>query len=99
MKKIIIILFIFLLVTGCTTTYSWGWYVLNPKLENGYTNIIFLISGLYITLSISLLSIIISLIIGLLISLIGFSKYKIFQLLNRFYIELFRSIPLLVLLL
>ena len=99
MKKILVILFIFLLINGCTTTYSWGWYVINPKLDNGYTNIIFLISGLYITLSISLLSIIISLIIGLLISLIGFSKYKIFQLFNRFYIELFRSIPLLVLLL
>ena len=87
------------MVGGCTNTYTWGWYVINPKLDSGYTNIRFLISGLNVTLIISLVSIFFSLMIGFLIALLGLSKNKLLKALNRIYIELFRSIPLLVLLL
>ena len=76
-----------------------GWYVINPKLDNGYNNIRFLISGLNVTLIISILSIFFSLVIGLLISLLGLGKNKFLKVFNRIYIEVFRSIPLLVLLL
>ena len=99
MKIILVIFLILLLVGGCTSTYTWGWYVINPKLDNGYTNIRFLISGLNVTLIISLLSIFFSLIIGFLIALLGLSKNKFLKAFNRTYIEVFRSIPLLVLLL
>ena len=99
MKIIIVIFLILLLVGGCTNTYTWGWYVINPKLDNGYTNIRFLISGLNVTLIISLLSIFFSLIIGFLIALLGLSKNKFLKAFSRTYIEVFRSIPLLVLLL
>ena len=74
-------------------------YVINPKLDNGYNNIRFLISGLNVTLIISILSIFFSLVIGLLISLLGLGKNKFLKAFNRTYIEVFRSIPLLVLLL
>ena len=87
------------MVGGCSNTYTWGWYVINPKLDSGYTNIRFLISGLNVTLIISLVSIFFSLMIGFLIALLGLSKNKLLKALNRIYIELFRSIPLLVLLL
>ena len=99
MKIIVVIFFIIFLLGGCTSTYTWGWYVINPKLDNGYTNIRFLISGLNVTLIISLLSIFFSLVIGLLISLLGLGKNKFLKAFNRIYIEVFRSIPLLVLLL
>lgn len=99
MKKIILIFLILLLISGCNNTYTWGWYVINPKLDNGYTNIRFLISGLNVTLVISLLSILFSLILGFLVALPGLSINKFFKSFNRIYIEIFRSIPLLVLLL
>ena len=99
MKIIVVIFFIIFLLGGCTSSYTWGWYVINPKLDNGYTNIRFLISGLNVTLIISLLSIFFSLIIGFLIALLGLNKNKFLKAFNRTYIEVFRSIPLLVLLL
>lgn len=99
MKIFVVIFFIIFLLGGCTSTYTWGWYVINPKLDNGYDNIRFLISGLNVTLIISILSIFFSLVIGLFISLLGLGKNKFLKAFNRIYIEVFRSIPLLVLLL
>ena len=99
MKIFVVIFFIIFLLGGCTSTYTWGWYVINPKLDNGYNNIRFLISGLNVTLIISILSIFFSLVIGLLISLLGLGKNIFLKAFNRIYIEVFRSIPLLVLLL
>ena len=94
-------LYILLLLplTSCSSNYNWGWYILDPRLENGLTNLEFLISGLGITISISLISIIISIIIGFFIALPGLSNNKLLILVNRSYIEFFRAIPLLVLLL
>ena len=80
-------------------SYNWGWYILDPRLENGLTNLEFLIGGLGITISISLISIIISIIIGFFIALPGLSNNKLLKIVNRTYIEIFRAIPLLVLLL
>jgi len=99
LKIFVVIFFIIFLLGGCASTYTWGWYVINPKLDNGYNNIRFLISGLNVTLIISILSISFSLVIGLLISLLGLGKNKFLKAFNRTYIEVFRSIPLLVLLL
>ena len=93
--SLILILFLF----GCTNNYNWGWYILNPKLENGYSNLQFLLSGLSITVSISIISIFFSLLLGFFISLLSLNNLKIFKCINLIYIEIFRSIPLLVLLL
>ncbi|MDC0192749.1 amino acid ABC transporter permease [Alphaproteobacteria bacterium] len=94
-------LYILLLLplTSCSSNYNWGWYILDPRLENGLTNLEFLIGGLGITISISLISIIISIIIGFFIALPGLSNNKLLIFVNRSYIEFFRAIPLLVLLL
>ena len=97
--KFFLILISLLFTNSCSSNYNWGWYILDPTLDQGYTNIKFLLSGLWLTISISLISIILSLILGFLIALPGFSKNKILKFLNRLYIEVFRSIPLLVLLL
>ena len=98
MKKIIFILFI-VFVGGCSQNYNWGWYILNPKLDSGLSNLQFLISGFSITVLISFFSIFFSLLIGFFISLLGMSLTKPLIWFNRAYIEVFRSIPLLVLLL
>ena len=98
MKKIIFILFI-VFVGGCSQNYNWGWYILNPKLDSGLSNLQFLISGFSITVLISFFSIFFSLLIGFFISLLGMSLTKPLVWFNRAYIEIFRSIPLLVLLL
>ena len=97
--KYILVIFISLFLFSCSNNYNWGWYILNPRLDQGLNNLYFLLSGLWITISISLLSIFISLVLGFLISLPSFSKNKFLRIFNRLYIEIFRSIPLLVLLL
>tara|TARA_Y100001970_G_scaffold283621_1_gene399271 strand:- start:842 stop:1588 length:747 start_codon:yes stop_codon:yes gene_type:complete len=97
--KIFFLSFLSIFIVSCSNNYNWGWYILDPRLDNGLSNIQFLIDGLAITVSISLLSIFISLIIGFLIALPGLSSNKFFLIINRIYIEVFRAIPLLVLLL
>ena len=97
--KIILLIFISIFVSSCSSNYNWGWYILDPTLEQGLDNLYFLISGFWLTISISLTSIFISLIVGFLIAIPGFSKNKFLRVANRIYIEFFRAIPLLVLLL
>ena len=93
------LLFSSFFLISCTDSYTWGWYIIDPRLNTGYENILFLLSGLKITLFISLSSISLSLIIGFLISLMGFTKNYFLNIINRFYIEFIRAIPILVFLL
>jgi His/Glu/Gln/Arg/opine family amino acid ABC transporter permease subunit len=97
--KILFLIFISLFISSCSSEYNWGWYILDPTLEQGLSNLYFLISGFWLTISISLTSILISLISGFLVAILGFSKNKFLRIINRIYIEFFRAIPLLVLLL
>ncbi|MCG7495497.1 amino acid ABC transporter permease [Vibrio sp. Of7-15] len=92
------ILLIALLLTGCTN-YEWGWYVLDPTTEQGATNIAFLVAGFKDTLTISLLSMLLAMLIGLFVALPALSDNKALRALNRIYVEIIRSIPVLVLLL
>ena len=98
-NKFVLLLIPFFLLVSCSGNYNWGWYILDPRLDSGSSNIKFLIDGLGITISISLLSIFISLIVGFIIALPGLSSNKLLKIINRSYIEIFRAIPLLVLLL
>ena len=99
MKNFLLLIVSSFLLSGCTQNYNWGWYILNPKLDSGLSNLQFLISGFSITVLISFFSIFFSLLIGFFISLLGMSLIKTLIWINRVYIEVFRSIPLLVLLL
>ena len=92
------ILLVALLLTGCTN-YEWGWYVLDPTTEQGATNIAFLVAGFKDTLTISLLSMLLAMLIGLFVALPALSDNKALRALNRIYVEVIRSIPVLVLLL
>ncbi|MEM1401166.1 MAG: amino acid ABC transporter permease [Pseudomonadota bacterium] len=85
-------------LTGCGGG-NWGWYVVNPTTAQGQTNLQFLIGGLWDTILLSLTAIAISVAIGLLVALPGLSSNPWFRAINRVYVEVFRAIPLLVLLL
>jgi polar amino acid transport system permease protein len=97
--KIFLLILISIFISSCSSDYNWGWYILDPTLDQGLSNLYFLISGFWLTISISLASIFISLVLGFLVAVIGFSNKKFLRIINRIYIEFFRAIPLLVLLL
>jgi His/Glu/Gln/Arg/opine family amino acid ABC transporter permease subunit len=91
-----------LALAGCTRAdggYAWGWYVLNPWHPKGSTNLKFLLTGLWATLAISSCAIALSVVLGMLLALAGLAKNAGLRAINRVYVEVFRAIPLLVLLL
>jgi polar amino acid transport system permease protein len=97
--RIIAILSTFVIFSGCAGNYNWGWYAISPFNQLGSTNISFLISGLGFTVSVSIISIFFATLLGLLISIIGLSKIKFVRYLNISYIEIIRSVPVLVMIL
>ena len=87
------------LLNGCGISYDWGWYVISPLHPQGQTNIHFLISGLGYTLQLSAIAIFFSILLGLPIALLTLTRHPFPRGLNRIYVECFRSIPILVMLL
>jgi His/Glu/Gln/Arg/opine family amino acid ABC transporter permease subunit len=89
-----------LAVGGCaSSTYTWGWHVISPFDARGQNNLLFLTSGVWATILISVVSIIIAVLIGIVVAFAALSKRKALRGFNRIYVETFRSVPLLVLLL
>jgi His/Glu/Gln/Arg/opine family amino acid ABC transporter permease subunit len=90
-----------LALAGCTSNanYTWGWYVFNPALPKGLSNIQFLLAGVGMTLALSATAILISVIMGIVLAISLLSRYPTLRWGARSYVEIFRAIPLLVLLL
>ena len=93
-----------LLLAGCggsdgAGAYQWGWYVFNPALPKGASNIGFMLAGFLLTVTISAAAIAISVVLGTLLAIAGLSQHAWLRGINRAYVEVFRAIPLLVLLL
>ncbi len=89
-----------LLLSGCgATTYGWAWYLFDPTTERGSNNLQFLLGGLWLTLWISVAAIVLSTVTGLLVAILGLSKNRTARVANRGYVELVRTIPLLVIIL
>ena len=85
---------------GCSKTdYTWGWYSISPWHPTGLTNIQFLISGLGYTLLVSISAIVLSILLGLIVALPALTGNTLARRINRVYVEIFRSIPMLVMLL
>ncbi len=97
MKRILILIPLLFLLSGCSG--NWGWYVVDPTTTNGATNLRFMASGAYNTILMSVTAISISVIVGLLIALPGLSQKRGWRAINRTYVEIVRSVPILVLLL
>jgi His/Glu/Gln/Arg/opine family amino acid ABC transporter permease subunit len=89
-----------LLLSGCgQSTYTWGWHVVSPFDARGLQNLGFLAQGLWMTIAISVIAIVISVVVGAGVALLALSKRRAVRAVNRVYVEVFRSVPLLVLLL
>jgi His/Glu/Gln/Arg/opine family amino acid ABC transporter permease subunit len=87
-------------LAGCGgSTYTWGWHVVSPFDPRGQNNLLFLASGVWATLLISVVAIVISVVLGLLVGMAALAKAKLLRVFNRLYVETFRAVPLLVLLL
>lgn len=84
---------------GSGSGYTFAWYILSPSDPRGQANLSFLLQGFWATVSISTLAMLISLAIGLAVALMGISKRRWLFLASRVYVEFFRSIPLLVMIL
>ena len=97
MNKLIFILP--LILTSCSTNHEWAWYVLSPNKINGLTNLKFLLSGIGVTIYISIISIFISMILGFVVAIPSLAKKKFLTYINIGYVEIVRAIPLLVLIL
>ena len=97
--KFIKYLALFLFLQGCNSDYNWGWHIIDPSNVDGLTNLKFLISGITITIYISVISIILAMIIGLVVALPSLSNNKFLSYFNIAYVEIVRAIPLLVLIL
>ena len=98
MKKLILLLP--LILTSCgSAEHEWAWYILSPNKVNGLTNLKFLLSGMGLTIYISVISIIISMILGFVVAIPSLAKNKFLTYINIGYVEIVRAIPLLVLIL
>ena len=97
MKKLILLLP--LILTSCSTKHEWAWYILSPDKVNGLTNLKFLLSGMGITIYISVISIIISMFLGFVVAIPSLAKNKFLTYINIGYVEVVRAVPLLVLIL
>ena len=97
--KFIKYLALFSILQGCNSDYEWGWNIIDPSNIDGLTNLKFLISGITITIYISVISIILAMIIGLVVALPSLSNNKFLSYFNIAYVEIVRAIPLLVLIL
>jgi len=97
-KKLILLLP--LILTSCgSAEHEWAWYILSPNKVNGLTNLKFLLSGMGLTIYISVISIIISMILGFVVAIPSLAKNKFLTYINIGYVEIVRAIPLLVLIL
>jgi polar amino acid transport system permease protein len=97
MAKYIFIIALPLVLGGCSQ--NWGWYVVNPTLPSGLTNLKFMLSGLEYTITLTATAIAISVTVGLLVALPGLSANPWARRLSRGYVELVRAVPILVLIL
>ena len=78
---------------------NWGWHVVNPSDPRGQANLSFMLSGFWATISLSLATMVLSIVLGLTVALMGMARWRVLRWTNRGYVELFRSIPILVMIL
>ena len=97
--KILIFFLLSLSISSCSGNYNFAWFAINPFHSQGSSNIEFLIGGLLTTISVSFVSLILAAILGLIVTLPNLSSRKSLRYLNITYVEIFRAIPVLVLLL
>ncbi|MEO9517155.1 MAG: amino acid ABC transporter permease [Paracoccaceae bacterium] len=91
----LLLLSLLVLLSGCASSTTWGWYVIDPTKTAGWTNIKFLVGGMWATIQISVIAASLSIVLGLFIALPALSERWYIRLINRIYVEFVRAIPLL----
>jgi His/Glu/Gln/Arg/opine family amino acid ABC transporter permease subunit len=84
-------------LAGCGAT--WAWHVVDPSDPRGWNNLTFLLSGLWPAILLSVSAMVLSVTLGLGVALAGFSPFRPLRAASRMWVELFRSVPILVALL
>ena len=97
MKRVLALVSVLLLLSGCSN--NWGWYVVDPTTTSGWNNLKFMASGAYYTIGMSVTAIMMSVVVGLLVAMPGLSEKRGWRMFNRTYVEIVRSVPVLVLIL
>ena len=89
-----------LMLSGCgNSNYGWSWYIFDPTTPRGLSNLKILTGGLYYTFTVTIAAICLSMVLGLIVAILGLTNNRPAKAANRVYVELVRSVPLLVLLL
>ena len=102
-KVVLLLVAAVLLLASCSSagggSYSWGWFRVSPFTDSGQRTLLFLVQGFVPTLSVSFVSWAVSVVLGLGIALLGLAKSRVTRAVNRVYVNVFRSVPVLVLIL
>ncbi len=89
-----------LILSACSRVdYHWGWYEVLPTTPRGNANLRFMLQGLWMTMGLAAVSLLISISVGLLVALPGLANSRLLRMFNRVYVETFRSVPTLVMIL
>ena len=72
-----------LLLAGCSSSATWGWYVIDPTTKSGWTNIKFLLGGFGDTILMSVIAAALSMCLGLIVALPGLSSRRGVRLRHR----------------
>ncbi|MCC6008527.1 MAG: amino acid ABC transporter permease [Rhodobacteraceae bacterium] len=98
--RLLLLLAAALVLSGCgQSNYNWGWNAVLPLTDRGMTNFQFMVAGARLTVQLSVIALFFSVLIGLFVSLAALSPFRFLRVLNRVYVEVFRSIPILVMIL
>lgn len=85
-----------LLLTACAGD---GWHIVDPRTEEGWGNLAFLMGGAGLTLGLSVAALALATVIGLVTAIARGSRWRTLRLVSGIYVELMRTLPLFVLLL
>ena len=55
-------------LAGCSSSGTWGWYVIDPTTKQGYNNIRFLLNGFGAAILLSIIAAVLSMCIGLIVA-------------------------------
>jgi len=88
-----------LVLAGCSSNYDWAWYTVLPTHPQGWRNIKFLFTGFQWTVALTIVSIVIAMVLGIILAVMALSSSRPLRAASRAYVEAFRSVPPLVLIL
>ncbi len=97
MRRAGIALACMLLLGGCGA--SFGWHVVDPRSATGWSNLTFILEGFSATVQVALAAMVLSIVLGLFVALLGAAPFRAARIAARIWVEGFRAVPILVMIL